>query len=499
MHGVVAAFNLAQKNFAHANTASSNVLPDFLGSATCPDNFANCRRMIEGEFHFNPHIDEDFVGTQALFQQILAVVRILMSNHRQIASVLTPTLQCRKTQRSNNRCLLDQVLAKTRELRTRLSYSKMRSTVPVVQFEAVFRILSSHKSNAAHMQIRFPKPLRKGDLIAVTAPSSGVGSTAIARLELVLNHLRNCGYRIVEGKCLRNQSQDASASSAERANELLHFLHDAQVAAIFPPWGGELASEILGLIDFTALRALEPKWLLGYSDISTLHLPLTLLSGWATAHGPNLMDLAPTQTDPLTAGTLSVLAHDFSKPLVQRSSLLFQKNWIDFAQRADAPLNLTETTQWKRLDGTKSALRMRGRLIGGCVDTIAWLAGTQYGDVPQFIKAAGQQGVIVYLENAEFSPPALVRALLSLHRHAWFENISGLLLGRSAAIEPSSPECLSYVEALRSALGSLHCPVLFDVDIGHQPPQFTLINGGLAEINFEGDSGYIEQRAGVED
>ena len=343
--------------------------------------------------------------------------------------------------------------------------------------------------------ISFPKPLRPGDLIAVTAPSSGVSGPAIARLDLVLDHLRSRGYRVVEGSCLRTEHKDASAPSQARADEFNRFLSDPDVSAIFPPWGGELASELLDRIDFEGLRRTTPKWVLGFSDVSTLQIPLTLITGWATAHGPNLMDLAPTQTDPLTIGALSVLERGLIAPVEQRSSEKYQTKWTDFADRADAPFNLTEETCWKRLDGSSDPVSIHGRLIGGCLDTIAWLAGTRYGDIPSFVKSNRSQGTVLYLENAEMSPTGLVRALLSLKRHGWFEQIAGLMLGRSAGPTPPSSTGLSYQDALTAALSDLPYPVLYDTDIGHRPPQFTLINGAFARVTFSGFNGSIVQAA----
>jgi muramoyltetrapeptide carboxypeptidase LdcA involved in peptidoglycan recycling len=322
-----------------------------------------------------------------------------------------------------------------------------------------------------------------------------VSGPAIARLDLVLEHLRTLGYRIVEGKCLRNEYKNASAPREQRAQELMQFLTDPNVSAILPPWGGELASELLELLDFETLRSVQPKWLLGFSDLSTLQLPLTLVSGWASAHGSNMMDLAPTQTDPLTRSALTVLASDFINPVRQESSTYYQKKWIDFAIRADAPLNLTEPTQWKRLDGATEPVSVSGCLIGGCLDTIAWLAGSKYGDVPTFVQESGTRGAILYLENVEMAPTGLVRALLSLRRHRWFDGLSGLLVGRSAGPVPDSPNSLSYTEALTAALGDLPYPVLYDVDIGHQPPQFTLINGAVAHVQFNAGRGSIDQVA----
>jgi muramoyltetrapeptide carboxypeptidase LdcA involved in peptidoglycan recycling len=280
--------------------------------------------------------------------------------------------------------------------------------------------------------ISYPKPLAPGALIAVTAPSSGVSGAAIARLDLVLENLRRRGYRVLEGNCLRAQHKDASAPALDRANELNRFLRDPEVAAILPPWGGELASEVLDFIDYEALRNVEPKWVLAYSDSSTWMLPLTLISGWATAHGSTLLDLAPTQTDPLTNGALTLLERGLSTPFEQYSSERYQTTWTDFAARVDAPFNLTERTEWKRLDGSLDEVSIEGLLIGGCFDTLVGLAGTKFGDIPTFAKANSHLGTVLFLENAEMSPTGVVRALLSLKRKGWLDHLSGLLLGRSA-------------------------------------------------------------------
>ena len=341
--------------------------------------------------------------------------------------------------------------------------------------------------------IRFPKPLVPGDLIAVTAPSSGVSAPAHARLDLVLSSLRAQGYRVIEGDCLRGQHKNASAPRDQRAHELMGFLTDPAVTAIMPPWGGELAIELLCLVDFEALRSIPPKWLLGYSDLSTLELPLTLISGWATAHGPNLMDLAPTQTDPLTTSALKILSADFSSPVVQNASAHYQTEWIDFELHADAPLNLTEPTLWQRLDGSAAPANFCGRLIGGCLDTIVWLAGSPYGDVPRFVRESGDAGAILYLENAEMSPTGLVRSLWALRLSGWFKGLSGLMLGRSSGPGPERADSLTYKEALLAVLGDLPYLVLYDVDIGHRPPQFTLVNGSAAEVAFEAGRGRITQ------
>ncbi len=346
------------------------------------------------------------------------------------------------------------------------------------------------------MTMRFPKPLRSGDVIAITAPSSGVPEPMHRRLNLCMEALRRHGYQVVEGSCLRQQVKKASASKEQRARELMQFLLDPGIAAVMPPWGGELAMELLPLMDFQALSAIPPKWFAGFSDISTLHLPLTTISGWATLHGPNLMELGAAETHPLTATVWNVLAATHGSEFSQSASRQFQRKGPDLTLTPDAGLCLTENTQWKRLDGSLEPLELSGRLIGGCVDTIARLAGTRLGDIPGFVSRAGAAGCLLYIENVEMNPWEWTRGLLSLRMHGWFDDLNGLLVGRSAGPDASQANDLSYADALQLGLQGVTCPVLYDMDIGHLPPQMSLVNGARARVRFETGAGTVTQTLG---
>jgi muramoyltetrapeptide carboxypeptidase len=331
--------------------------------------------------------------------------------------------------------------------------------------------------------VRYPAPLQRGDRIAVTAPSSGVEPRLHRRLDLCIRQLQAQGLVVEEGHCLRNEVQSASAGADARAAELTHFLLREDIAAIIPPWGGELACEILDRLDWTALRSARPKWLLGYSDTSTWLVPITLRLGWATAHGPGLMDLVGGQNDPLTAKVMQHLATAAGGSFEQRQSSHWQIRWTDFADVPDVTYQLTEPTAWRALKG-EAELHLRGRLIGGCVDTLMHIAGTAHGDVARFIGRHADTDVLLYLENSGLSPTDWVRALHRLHWAGWLHGLAGVLVGRSAAPDTTDPTQLRYAQALHNTLGSLPCPVLVDMDIGHRPPQLLLINGALAEVRW---------------
>lgn len=144
---------------------------------------------------------------------------------------------------------------------------------------------------------------------------------------------------------------------------------------IFPTWGGELLIEILDFVDFDAL---QPKWIVGYSDISTLLLAVTLKTGIATAHGTNLIDLRGEYLDETTAMWESVLKTREGESILQQSSEKYQKVW-PHEHSSSSVFHLTEPTNWQSVSG--DAVRMKGRLLGGCIDTIRHLIGTPYGDV----------------------------------------------------------------------------------------------------------------------
>ncbi|WP_310135813.1 hypothetical protein [Paraburkholderia terricola] len=137
---------------------------------------------------------------------------------------------------------------------------------------------------------------------------------------------------------------------------------------------------------------------------------------------------------------------------------------------------------------------LRGRLIGGCLDTTSRAAGTSFGNLPGFVESSLADGTLLYLENAEMKPCELLRSLLSMRLNGWFEGLSDVLIGRTAAPDSVQPDELSYIDALQSALGDIPSPVLYDVDIGHVAPQLSLVNGALAQVMLRDGCGSLLQR-----
>jgi len=344
------------------------------------------------------------------------------------------------------------------------------------------------------MTVRYPLPLVPGTKIGVTAPSSGVAVPAhLARLDLVASHMVAAGYPIVEGACLRSDYKHVSAPAADRARDFTALWQRDDLRAIIPPWGGELLIEILPHLDFPALAAEpSPKWVLGYSDLSTLLFALTLKTGIATAHGANFMDLIRDQVFGLTQDYLKFLASEAGGAFTQSSYPRFQIGFTPFEKQVDAPFLATEPVRWEILGGAQQ-VQLQGRLIGGCLDTLGPLVGTPFGDLPVFLRTHRADGVVLYLENCEFAPPGVARGLWQMRLAGWFDGLAGIVLGRSNGPDKTGEHAYTYRDAVASVLSDLGIPVILDADIGHRPPQILLINGALATITVQDGRAEVRQ------
>jgi len=339
------------------------------------------------------------------------------------------------------------------------------------------------------MDIRYPQPLRAGDVIGVTSPSSGVGAKERGRLARSLEVLCERGFAVQVGDCMDGTTH-VSAPVAQRAAELMRMLIDPRIRAIVPPWGGETAIDLLPHLDFDAISRAEPTWVVGYSDISTLLTPLTLLTGIATVHGSNLMDtpyyvpapLLPwTDIVALTAGA----AFRQSSPGVHRLH-----DWDDWeADPAVSRHAWNGDGIWTRLDAGTAAVDVSGRLIGGCIETLANVAGSRYGDTSR-LRSGSDTGLIVYVEASGDDAATICRNLHGMRLAGFFEGAGAILVGRTGA--PNSPT-LSQAEAVLDALAVLGVPIIADVECGHVPPQLPIVNGAWGRLVVSDSEQYLEQ------
>lgn len=323
--------------------------------------------------------------------------------------------------------------------------------------------------------MRYPRPLRPGHTIGVTAPSSGVGAALRPRLDHNVAWLRERGYVVRLGECL-SADRVVSAPKEQRADELTAMLRDPDVRAIVPPWGGELGIDLLDQLDWREIGTFEPTWTVGYSDSCAWMLPLTTLLGWGTIHGANLMDTSYRVPDGLVHWT------DLASgpgPFVQRSPGLFRPSGRDdwAADPTIETMTLDGAGSWTLVGG--GGLDVSGRLVGGCLEIVSSLAATRFGQVAAFGREYADDGLIIFLEVAEEESYAVARHLHALRLAGWFDDATAILIGRTDA--PGHDD-LSQREAVLDALGMLDIPIVLDVECGHVQPSLPLVSGALARV-----------------
>ncbi|MER5542905.1 S66 family peptidase [Streptomyces sp. NPDC001118] len=325
------------------------------------------------------------------------------------------------------------------------------------------------------MTIRYPRPLRPGDRVGVTSPSSGVAKDLRGRLDVAVREIEARGYEAVVGRCM-DGSTHVSAPAAERAAELTALLTDPAIRAVVPPWGGETAIDLLPLLDFEAIGRAEPTWVVGYSDMSTIITPLTLLTGVATVHGNNLMDTPYRMPEGLTSW-LDIVAGRQGEPFTQTPPGRYRSGGYDDWQRHPEVRDLTLDAEgtWTRLDATGD-VDVEGRLIGGCIETLANVAGTPYLNTSSF--AAGEP-LLVYVEACEDNAFTICRHLHGMRLAGFFDRAAAVLVGRTHA--PNS-RTLTQHEAVLDALGGLGVPIVADVECGHVAPFLPLVNGARGRV-----------------
>ena len=342
------------------------------------------------------------------------------------------------------------------------------------------------------MQLRFPAPLRPGDLVGVTSPSSGVNDLLRPRLDEALGTVRDRGFEVEIGACMDGTSH-VSAPAEERAAELQRMLLDPRIRAVVPPWGGETAIDLVGHLDWDRLAQAEPTWMVGFSDMATLITPLTLLTGWAGVHGNNLMD-TPYRTPEGLVDWLDIVTLEAGSSFTQTSPRAWREGFVDYAEHPEVDTyELGRSGSWRRLDtggdgGADEEVEVTGRLIGGCLETLAQLGGTPFLDTGRL--ASLGQPLIVYLEVAESGAYAACRFLHGLRLAGFFADADAVLVGRTAAPDAST---LTQDEAVLDALGDLGVPILADVECGHVAPYLPLVNGALATVRHTPEASTITQ------
>ncbi|MFC7491811.1 MULTISPECIES: S66 peptidase family protein [unclassified Knoellia] len=281
---------------------------------------------------------------------------------------------------------------------------------------------------AGPRSLRVPAPLRRGDTVAVVAPSGHVTpASQRARVLTGIERMKAWGLNVVEGAHLWDSDPTIGLAGTDeaRASDLLAAWRDPAVDAVITARGGYGAQRTLEVMDPKDFRDGTGKWLAGYSDTTILLSRINAETGLQSLHGPGVTGIATA--DPATLESMRRLL---------------------FGEVEAGEALLSGLTPWR--DGS-----VEGRLVGGNVTMLATSVAT--GDL------LSTKGAVVVLEDVGDAGYVLDRNFTKLRRSGWLDDAEGFVLGDfTMASSPSDTQVI-----LRDRILSLGKPTWAGGSFGH--------------------------------
>jgi muramoyltetrapeptide carboxypeptidase len=328
----------------------------------------------------------------------------------------------------------------------------------MIQIAAASLVATAAISSSAGMAAplparRRPPRLRAGDVVGLVEPA---GFTADSfDLDPVMETVRAMGLVPRPAPHLASRYGYLAGRDEERAADLNAMFADRAIRAIFAVRGGWGCARILPHLDFDLIRA-NPKLLIGFSDITALHLALAARTECPTIHGPN------------AGSAWGRLSWDSFRRLVFEG----------------------ETPTWRNPAGNDDRLAQRsgrirtfrpgrasGPLIGGNLTVLSALVGTPY--LPSF------EGAILFIEDTEEAPYRIDRMLTQLSLAGILGRVAGVVFGQCTDCTNPGANLGGFTlsEVLAQHLGPLGVPAFQGALFGHVADQFSLPVGVRAEID----------------
>lgn len=298
-----------------------------------------------------------------------------------------------------------------------------------------------------------PPRLKPRALVGLVAPS---GVVTDATIERCVRNLEALGFSVKTSANIRKGWGGYAGTVKERVDDLHAMFADREVAGMWVARGGSGAAALLPHLDY-GLIARNPKILVGYSDITALHLAIQRHAGLVTFHGPG----AGT-----TQGEYSLI-HQYAMLMSPQATYRMDGSPIN-ADRGERESAFKRVT-WK--SGVSE-----GRLTGGNLSVLTALIGTPY--------APDIRDALLCLEDVSEAPYRIDRMLTHLHQSLGLDTIAGAALGVFSRCEPRDNEpSLTLREVLDQHFATSPVPAAYGLSFGHIAENLTLPFGIRARLD----------------
>ena len=298
-----------------------------------------------------------------------------------------------------------------------------------------------------------PPFLKLNDKAVIVSPCGKISSVYINNTAEIL---KNWGLKVEISEHALNETGSFSGFVEQRLADFQCAMDDPDTKLIFCSRGGYGTIHLLEKLNFDKIKR-NPKWMMGYSDITALHSSF-LSNGVMSIHAP--------------------MAKHFSDESESDLSVLYSKMAL-----MGKPLDYNIKIQSHSL---KREGRSTGTIFGGNLSVLTSLMGSKFFRIPR--------NGILFLEDIGEKPYKVDRMIYQLKISGILNQIKGLIVGQFTDYEEDSNMYASLYESIFSTVKEYSFPICFDFPVGHTKTNLPMIMGGNATLTVEKESIKLKQR-----
>ena len=278
-----------------------------------------------------------------------------------------------------------------------------------------------------------PEPLKKGDTVAITCPAKKLPRDITDAVKL----LESWGLQVVLGDTINASHHQFAGDDNLRTRDLQRFLDDPSIKAVFAARGGYGTIRIIDNLDFTAF-AENPKWLIGFSDITVLHSHIFSNYQIQTVHGQMPINIP-----------------DGTKPSLETLRQVLFGEKFEYHYESEHP---------------NRSGKAEGILIGGNLTLLVMMAGSA--------SDMDYAGKILFLEDVGEYLYSIDRMMWNLKRSGKLSKLKGLIVGGFTELKDNDiPFGQTAEQIIAECVKEYDFPVCYNFPAGHISDNHAVIFG----------------------
>lgn len=298
--------------------------------------------------------------------------------------------------------------------------------------------------------MKVPPYLKKGDTIGIVCPA---GFMPFEKMQQCIQTLQRWGFGVVEGKTVHSRFNYFSGTDEERLQDLQQMMDDENVKAILCARGGYGLSRIIDAVNFTRFKK-NPKWIIGFSDVTVLHAHLNKKIKVASLHAP--------------------------------MASAFNNGENFFVQSLHKALTGKKANYNCAVHALNKIGKCTGELVGGNLSIIAHLIGSS-SEIDTNNKILFLEDVGEYLYNID-------RMLIQLKRTKKMENLCGLVIGGFTEMKDTTISFGKNVyEIIYDVIKDYNYPVCFNFPVSHTEKNYALKIGMNYQLSVTKNKVYLKE------